>query len=424
MKRASLSLFLVLGRSVSALAAEEAAVPKPAEIQWSFSGEARLRPEYRSDFDLKSPVDDETRQGFMRLRLGVGAAIHDDFRLFFQAQDSRVAGEETSTLANQKNTDLHQGFVEVKRLGAEGLSLTVGRQEWRYGEERLIGAAGWDNVGRSFDGVKVHWAPEKFFLDGLYARISSVTSGAATNGSDLYGVEYQASPRVGSEYGGYGLDFVDNVKTAGEAGIPGTTNVRALGGRVKDRWGVFDLNVEIAWETGRFRGDDLRAFAGALQASSVWGESVKGRGFVGYDYATGDRNSADGKREEFFNFFPTNHQHYGYADFEGWRNLQSPYIGVSFTSGRHYGQAKLHKFSLEEPGGPWKDSGGAVLGFDPTGSFGTSVGKELDLTYKFKWMEKAAFEAGYSRFEPDGFAKATRGPDASDWGYLMLTFGF
>ncbi len=423
MKRAILLSFLALVWDAPATAAEEAAA-KPPEIVWSFSGEARFRPEYRSDFDLTRAVDDERREGFMRLRLGVGATIRDDVRLFFQAQDSRIAGEEASTLSSQKNTDLHQGYVEVRRLGVAGLSLTIGRQELKYGDERLIGAAGWDNVGRAFDGVKIRFAPARYFLDGFYARISSVTSGAATSGSDLYGIEVQAPLREGGEYGAYGLGFVDSVQAAGETGAPGSTSIHALGGRMKDRFGRLDVNAELVWETGESRGDDLRALAGALEAGGTWGEAVKTRAFAGYDYATGDEASTDGERQEFFNFFPTNHQHYGYADFEGWRNIVSPYVGVSFTGGKHFGQVKLHDFSLEEAGGTWKDAGGAVLGFDPTGSSGTDVGRELDLTYRYRWMEKVTLEAGYSRFDPGGFAEATRGPDASDWGYLMLTFGF
>jgi len=423
MKRVILLSFVALGWNGPAPAAEEAAA-KPPDVAWSFSGEFRFRPEYRSDFDLERAVDDERRQGFMRLRLGVGATIRDDVRLLFQAQDSRIAGEEASTLANHKNTDLHQGYAEIRRLGVAGLTLTIGRQELKYGDERLIGATGWDNVGRAFDGVKIRFAPARYFLDGFYARISNGASATATQGMDLYGIEYQATLRESGEYGAYWLDFVDNAQAAGETGVPGSTSIHALGGRVKDRFGRFDVNAELAFETGEFRGDDLRAFAGALQAGGTWGEAVKTRAFVGYDHATGDEASTDGERQEFFNFFPTNHQHYGYADFWGWRNIASPYVGVSFTSGKHFGQVKLHDFSLEEAGGPWKDAGGTVLGFDSTASSGEDVGRELDLTYRYRWMDKVTLEAGYSRFDPDSFAEAQRGPDASDWGYLMLTFGF
>jgi len=37
------------------------------------------------------------------------------------------------------------------------VSLKVGRQELSYGEERLVGAFAWNNIGRVFDAVKVRW---------------------------------------------------------------------------------------------------------------------------------------------------------------------------------------------------------------------------------------------------------------------------
>ncbi|HEU4401355.1 MAG TPA: alginate export family protein [Candidatus Polarisedimenticolia bacterium] len=395
------------------------------ETTWSFSGEARFRPEWRDNADLNSAVDDDLRQGFMRLRLGVTGKVRDDVTLFVQAQDSRVAGEETSTASNQKNLDLHQGYVAAALGAAKSLTLTLGRQEWAYGDHRLIGNFVWDNVGRAFDGARLRFARARFFLDGLLARITSRPSGGGgSTGSDLYGLYAQAAPRKGAEYEGYWLAYADDLLAAGETGAPGKTRINAVGGRAKDRLGRFDFVAEAVLERGDFRGDSLRAHAAAGQAGLTWGQGVKVRTFGGYDFATGDRNPADGRREEFFNFFPTNHPHYGYMDYEGWRNLKSPYGGIGVTRGRHYVQAKVHRFALEQARGPWKNAGGDVLGSDPTGASGSQVGRELDLTYRLAWRDRTTVECGYSRFEPGRFARRTRGGDPSGWAYVMLTFGF
>jgi len=421
----AVSMVLVPLQPRPASAAEE----KKQDITWSLSGEARFRPEWRDNFDLDESVDDDVRNMFMRIRLGVDVMIRDDYRIFVQAQDSREGGEESpsasaATSTNARNLDIHQGYAEIRKTGVEGLSLDVGRQEWIYGEHRMIGNFGWNNVGRAFDGVRIRYVRDRFFVHGLAARISNTLVAGATHGSDLYGVEYQASARKSGEYGGYWLEFADNLGAPGETGLPGTTRIDALGARMKDRFGPFDLNVEAAAETGEYHGDDLRAHAAAAQGGFNWGEKHRFRAFAGYDYATGDRNASDGKREEFFNFFPTNHLHYGYADFEGWRNLRSPSAGVSWTVGRHFAQAKTHRFALQEAGGPWKDAGGNVLGFDPAGRSGTDVGTETDLTYRFTLKEKASLEGGYSHLTPGGFAKATRGIHGSDWAYVQLTIGF
>jgi alginate export protein len=95
------------------------------------------------------------------------------------------------------------------------------------------------------------------------------------------------------------------------------------------------------------------------------------------------------------------------------------------TAGRHYAQVKYHLFQLDQPRDSWKDEAGVtVLGSDPTGQSGTSLGREVDLNWRFAWKEKTSFEAGYARFMPDRFARLTRGNDASDWAYVMLTATF
>ncbi len=451
MRRLGIRRFLLLGLVVAfgppcSAAAEQAAPQPPAvaspappaqgagpasPLTWSLFGEARFRPEYRDNFDLDAAVDDARSQGFMRLRLGLRLAYKDDYRLVVQIQDSRVAGEEATTASNEKNLDLHQGYVDVA-AGKSGVSFALGRQEWYYGEHRMIGNFGWDNVGRSFDGVRVRYARDHFFIDGLLAQITERTTAigapvnsASTAGSTLYGAYAQWAPRPASEYEAYLLGHDDQIAAAGEiTGIAGGTRVHALGGRIKDCFGRVDLKLEAAIERGEYHGDDLKARAAGLIGGVNLGKEVKTRLLFGYDYATGDKDATDGRREEFFNFFPTNHPHYGYMDMFGWRNIRSPWVGVSVAKGRQFAQAKAHRFGLEQAGGAWKDAGGTVLGSDPTGNSGTDVGLEIDLTYRFDWTPKAAIEAGLGRFDPREFADATRGSEASQWGYIMATFGF
>jgi hypothetical protein len=415
-------------------AAEPAPAPPPEEprkLSWGLSAEARFRPEWRQDADLDHRVDDDRRFGLMRLRLGLLLG-YGPWKIFAQAQDARVAGEEASTVANEQNLDLHQGWVEISKLAGDRLALTIGRQEWKYGDERMIGAFGWDNIGRSFDGVRGRVSGKRWFLDTLAARVTSVPRteelsqpvAGPTTGSDLYGVYGHITPRQTSEYEPYALVFDDNVRFGGETGTLGESLVNALGGRVKERWGHVDMTVEAAWETGEWRGDDLTAAAAAGVVGWTLGDPWKLRFYAGYDFATGDEDPADGEREEFFNFFPTNHPHYGYADYEGWRNLRSPHGGVSWNSGRHFVLGAYHRFLLEEEAGPWKDAAGNVLGFDPTGSSGTHVGGEWDLLYRLALMETAGLESGISLFQPGRFARRTRGDDPSCWASVMLTVSF
>ncbi len=431
MKATACIATLFLGLGVPPLAEEPT---QEKDMVWAVSAEARIRPEYRDNLDLESDVDDDTRLGLLRLRIGVDFTWKKEVRIFAQIQDSRTAGEEASTTSNEENLDLHQGYAELTPAEWRGVSLRAGRQEWVYGEERLLGNLNWDNVGRAFDGLRVRWDRGILTLDGLAARISSDTTpvitpeitppetgSRATTGSDLYGIYSHWKVSDLFEIDGYWIEFADNEIAPGEAaGTSGSTTIDAFGVRAK-RTGRFDVVFEGTAERGEASGDDLSAMAAAIPGGWTLGEGVKTRLFAGYDYATGDEDPTDGEREEFFNFFPTNHPHYGYADLFGWRNLESPYLGVSVKRGKHFGLIKGHIFELESEAGAWKSAGGDVLGFDPAGDSGSRVGQEVDLLYRYAWKEKLAVEAGYARFDPGEFAEATRGGDTSHWGYLMLT---
>ncbi|MGL1386193.1 alginate export family protein, partial [Vibrio parahaemolyticus] len=60
--------------------------------------------------------------------------------------------------------DVRQVYVE---FGAKtsGWNFRAGRQELIYGEERLVGASNWGNVGRSFDAARLSYMTKSARLD-------------------------------------------------------------------------------------------------------------------------------------------------------------------------------------------------------------------------------------------------------------------
>ena len=43
--------------------------------------------------------------------------------------------------------------MRIERFFSNSLNMKLGRMRVNYGEQRLIGAVEWSNIGRSFDGV-------------------------------------------------------------------------------------------------------------------------------------------------------------------------------------------------------------------------------------------------------------------------------
>src|SRR5690606_22845165 len=53
------------------------------------------------------------------------------------------------------------------------LGLRLGRQELAYGNERLVGAVGWSNVGRSFDAALLRLRDDRVAADLFAAQLVS-----------------------------------------------------------------------------------------------------------------------------------------------------------------------------------------------------------------------------------------------------------
>jgi hypothetical protein len=121
-----------------------------------------------------------------RFRLGVAFKPVDWLKIYAQGQDSREWFSDRPNIpgalgAEGDDTfDLRQGYIQ---LGPKWVNATVGRQTLAYGDERLIGISDWNNFGRTFDAVKMHYEKGKFSLDLLAPR--SCTSSAIRSTSRI-----------------------------------------------------------------------------------------------------------------------------------------------------------------------------------------------------------------------------------------------
>ncbi len=185
---------------------------------WKFSGSTQIRGELDSkDFDFKTQMNSFT---LMKTRFGVEKTFSKDFKFFVQVQDSRVWGMEGSTATDKQNVDLHQGYVEMSNLFNTDFSMTVGRKEIAYGTQRVIGARGWSNVSRAFDGVNIKYKADNFWVDVFRYTINATNNLAVvypyTSKQDitysLYGVWTNFALTEKSKFDVYALYDADLTK--------------------------------------------------------------------------------------------------------------------------------------------------------------------------------------------------------------------
>lgn len=393
--------------------------------------EMRWRIEFRDNQDFRAADDADAFTG-QRVRLHLKAWLHPDFLLFVQAQDVWLFGAASDKVIHDLATNLHQVYFDWRPGGAKGWELRAGRQEWIYGEERLLGAFGWDTVGRSFDGARLRWSPGAWSNDFLWGRQVDVRrNGARARAGhlDLSGAYFTRAPKGSpGRWEIYGLFLRDGLRMRGEVSLQPAASVRlfTLGFRRAHQPKIgWRGSVEHAWQFGERGPDGHRAAMVVATAGYAWGSRWQPRLQVEYAFGSGDDDPGDGRSREFNNLFPTNHPFYGYADLVGLRNLHD--FRVTTAAALHRKllvEADYHRFLLAAPRGAWKNAGGRVLGFDPTGRSGRDLGQEFDLTARLPLHKHVSVLAGYSAFLPGAFAIRTRGPETHHFGYLQTTVQF
>lgn len=412
-------------------ASQGEAPEKPKLERFKFSAELRWRAEFRDNADFQ-PADDF--DAFLGQRIRVRLLVRADERLsfFVEGQDVWLFGAERDKIIHNLATNLYQAYAEWSPAAGSPWQLRAGRQELIYGKERLVGAFGWDNVGRSFDAARLRYVHAAWTADAFWGRLVEVRRGGAPHrpgNRDLYGVFVARAPKSSpgrTEF--YGLFLHDGLRTPGELAAPlETTRIMTLGFR-RERAPATGLRYELehAWQFGERGPDSHRAAALVASTGYAWGGRFRPLFGFEYDFATGDNNPSDGDSREFENLFPTNHLHYGYADLVGLRNLHDFRLSASARPHpRLTVQADYHRFLLAARRGPWKNAGGRVLGFDPTGVSGRDLGQEFDLTVSVPVWERHLFLlGGYSVFLPGRFAIRTRGPETHHFGYLQTSVRF
>ncbi|MDA2913381.1 alginate export family protein [Acidobacteriia bacterium AH_259_A11_L15] len=393
--------------------------------------ELRWRNEFRENGDFRSPEDFDHFLG-QRLRIHLRVRAHAHLNFYVEGQDVWLFGAERDKIIHNTATNLHQAYLDWRPGGSDQWSFRAGRQELSYGDERLVGAFGWDNVGRSFDAARLRYRTGAWVNDFFWSRLVDVPRGGAPHrpgNRDLYGNYLTWAPRESPgrvEF--YGFFLRDGLRTVGERPLDAgqATRIFTLGFRRSYEPSTdWRYGFEHTWQFGHRGPDRHRAAMLVARGAYAWGGDYEPRVGLEYDFATGDDNRADGNSREFNNLFPTNHKFYGYADLLGLRNLHALRLSASVRlHPRLRVDADYHRFLLVARRGPWKNAGGRVLGLDPTGEAGRDLGQEVDLTFRVLLHSQLSFMAGYSVFLPGRFAARTRGPETHHFGYIQTMLRF
>jgi hypothetical protein len=396
------------------------------------TAEERLRVEYRRNntfFDSSISADEDWFL-LQRARLGLGAKPVDWFKIYGELQDAREVDSRRDPNVEEGYLDLRQAWLSLANHKEFPLGMKFGRQELSYGDERLIGAFAWNNVGRVFDAAKVRYERETVWVDFFAANVV-INSRPAGNGGTFDDEADWADDFFGA-YGRFAvfekhaLEAYALYRDKDDAEFNGPTREHVtIGGRFETnaKMAPWDYFVEAAGQFGTFADADHSAFAGVIGTGYTLAgcPAVPRIGFE-YNYATGDNDPTDDDSHTFDNLYPTNHKFYGYMDLFAWKNIHNPRLTVSC---KPHDQVKVqldgHMFWLANNADAWYRANGAAIRADPAGDASSYVGSEVDLTVTYTPHKRVNIQAGYSHFFAGDFVEETGTHSDADFFYTQVT---
>jgi hypothetical protein len=400
------------------------AVPLPA--WWKLSLEIRGRAEtYQGLGGIAGQGDSEYLH---RLRLSSTFTVRPWLHVFAQMQDSRAPGYDRGPAPGSVADpfDLRLAYVELGALGEQPWALRAGRQPLVFGDMRLVSTSNWSNVGPAFDAVRVTHKSTRMRLD-WFASLAVVPG----EGFDR--------PRTDKKLAGFYSSFdlrkdtasVDlysfwksNLRAVDELGQSGHLNVFTYGLRSVGRaGGGFDYNVEVAVQRGRIVETPLAAWAGHWEVGcTLRGGRKAPRVWIEYNYATGDNDPRDGRRQTFEQLYPSQLGVVGRAADFASRNLHEPLAGIEWRPFQRWRfRGTYRAFWLATTQDALYTLSGAVFVYKPDAAH-TRVGEEAGIWAICQASRRLQLWLGYANLTPGPYLRETGRSSALRYPYVMWTY--
>ena len=396
--------------------------------------DAELRPRAEVLHGYKNLPDSASIPAlFISQRSRIGASYkHEKYELRLSIQDVRVWGDEsyyssTGIYGDYSSLDLKEAWIKL--LLTENLSIKMGRQQLKYGDQRLLAARNWNQNGMSYDAIVIGYN-NKFQLDAGFSYNACKENAFETI--------YDTNKIKTFNYLYFNNEWFPEFKTSLiyiASGYQKSTNAGII--YIKNTAGAdatYSISNTTLFASGYFQfgknrlGEDVKAFLLSANAKQkihqltigIGGDMVSGQDFTNTssDYITTDH--------QFDLLYGARHSYFGCLDYfsnlpkatKG-AGLVDTYLKTSYKATKKLtAQADYHYLMLQnnipEP--------------NSNSSYDKKLGSELDFTLTYKPMNEVSLALGYSFFIPtqtmETFQKikASTGSEFPQWAYIMFTF--
>ena len=330
--------------------------------------------------------------------------------------------------ANQRDVfDDRQAYLEFH---LKQVKVFAGRQELKYGGERLVGISDWTNNSRTWDGFDMR-VGEKNRVDLFSTSVVAVhPTSLDLHGAGLtfHGVEghivslaprttvepfvlVRALPRVLSQQKIYGSELEVTTGAYAASQLP-------LG---------FDYSVTGTLQRGSYSNDSIHAGSGIARAGYTakgiaWLPRLQGE----FDYATGNPHRDALRIGTNDQIYPSNHNAFGLVDLFGFENIKQVRGNLDLKPAENlsllFQAGSLHVVTTRDS--VYSGSGSAVVKAPAAGFAGDDIGAEFDASAKYVLRKYMVANIGVGHLFP-GEVMTRNGHGAPlTLAYLGFTYRF
>jgi hypothetical protein len=398
----------------------------PVSAQFILTGEFRPKFDFRDGY--KTLSSDDQHPAFItaqRSRLNLN---YQDGKIAtrLSLQDVRIWGESPSK-TDASSVNVFEAWAEV--FLNQALSIRFGRQELSFDQNRLLGAANWNDVGASHDLLQLKFHKSFDLQAGL-----AYNNDKSKNFESNYPVAFYktlAFARIEKNLGRFvnasAIFIADgNQKEESDAAIyqrftyGGNLHIRNDSTKTK-------IYATAYLQNGKSPdGTSISAYFFGVNADYSFSKKVNG--IIGLDYFSGDNGfSNDNKKHSFNNLYGNTHNYYGYMDYfqqidkdtKG-GGLMDLYARANYKiSKKTSSELTWHYFSFTNDFADTLSVPGETLKAD------RYLGSEIDITFKYKASSNLELTAGYSTMFASSTMELIKGGQHTkyqQWAWLMLTF--